>query len=313
VIIRAAPASPGLLAIETSGILFHQHRNHFSEFLPANGFRLHSLRVQPTCGKDTTSKCKREERQANMLSRLKRQPCFRLRLCLLAASGILIILLQSACFSKKAGIAIAPTATMRIAYLPFNVSEDKADFRWTAMAAPVLMKKASSKSREFEIIPLWESMPVAIQAAGQNRNLTPEAVESASTWLTARWTAIGEFTPTQNGVTMMIDFIPGKSNLIPFRYLRSGKIDWIESGAQEAIVQFRRYLMIPQLEPERGGSQDMLSLRNLAEVLDREYGWFVEAEPGKAQETVAALLKTDESLARFLFSPTLYPILAPTK
>jgi hypothetical protein len=248
-----------------------------------------------------------------MLSRFNKQSCLRLRLCLLAASGFLIIFFQLACFSKKASINIAPTSTMRVAYFPFNVPENKADFRWTAMAGPILMAEASSKTREFDIIPLWESMPVAIQAAGQNRSLTPETVESAATWLSARWAAFGELTPTQNGATMMIDFIPGKSNLIPFRYLKSGRMDWIESGVQEALYQFKRYLMIPQMEPEKGGKQEMLSLRNLAEVLDREYGWFVEADPGKAQETIAALMKTDERLARFLFSPTLYPMLAPTK
>jgi hypothetical protein len=244
-----------------------------------------------------------------MLNRLKKQYCYRFRVCLLAASAVLVIFFQSACFSKKASIDIAPTSTTRVAFFPFNISENKADFRWTAIAAPILLEKASLQTREFEIIPLWESMPVAIQAAGQNRILTPETVESASTWLTAKWAAFGELTPTQNGVTMMIDFMPGKSNLIPFRYLKSGKTDWMESGSQEAFDQFKRYLMIPQPEIEKGKKQEILSLRNLAEVLDREYGWFVEADPGKAQDTVTALMKTDERLARFLFSPTLYPIL----
>ena len=245
-----------------------------------------------------------------MLNRFKKQYCQRSGLCLLAASAALILFFQSACFSKKASIDLAPTSTTRVAFFPFNVSENKADFRWTAMAAPILMGKACSQAREFEIIPLWESMPVAIQAAGQNRSLTPETVESASTWLTAKWAAFGELTSTQNGVTMMIDFIPGKANLIPFRYLKSGKIDWIESGVQEAFEQFRRYLMIPQPELDKSRKQEMLSLSSLAEVLDREYGWFVVADPGKAQETVTALMKTDERLARFLFSPTLYPMLA---
>ena len=48
-------------------------------------------------------------------------------------------------------------------------------------------------------------------------------------------------------------------------------------------------------------------------ALDREYGWSAEAEPGKAQEIVASLVRSNEQLARALFSPTLYPSLAEKK
>jgi hypothetical protein len=57
----------------------------------------------------------------------------------------------------------------------------------------------------------------------------------------------------------------------------------------------------------------MTASRDLAEALDREYGWFVDAEPGKAQDVVAKLLLTDEHLAKSLFSPTLYPGLTEKK
>ena len=50
-----------------------------------------------------------------------------------------------------------------------------------------------------------------------------------------------------------------------------------------------------------------------AEALDREYGWFVDADPGKAQETVSELAHSDERLAQSLFSPALYPDLSPKK
>jgi hypothetical protein len=247
-----------------------------------------------------------------MLNRLNKQSRSRLGFCLLAISAVIIIFSQSAC-SKKASINVAPTTTTRLAFFPFNVPENSADLRWAAMAAPILMGKATAHVREFEIIPLWQSMPVAIQAAGQNRSLTTETVESASTWLTAQWSAFGDIASNQRGLSVMIDFIPSKSNQIAFRYIKSGKVDWMEAGVQEAFDQFKRYLMIPLPELERNNKQEMLPLRNLAEVLDREYGWSVEAEPGKAQETVTALMKTDERLARYLFSPTLYPILAQSK
>jgi hypothetical protein len=247
-----------------------------------------------------------------MLNRLNKQSGSRLGFCLLVISAVIIIFIQSAC-SKKASINVAPTTTTRLAFFPFNVPENSADLRWAAMAAPILMEQATAHAREFEIIPLWQSMPVAFQAAGQGRSLTTETVESASTWLTAQWAAFGEIAPNKGGVSVMIDFIPGKSSQIAFRYMKSGKVEWMEEGVQEAFQQFRRYLMIPMPELQKSNKQEMLSLRNLAEVLDREYGWLVEADPGKAQETVTALLKTDERLARYLFSPTLYPELAQSK
>jgi hypothetical protein len=53
----------------------------------------------------------------------------------------------------------------------------------------------------------------------------------------------------------------------------------------------------------------MISMKPLAEALDREYGWFVDAEPGKAQEIVADLALKDDRLARLLFNPSVYPVL----
>ena len=48
-------------------------------------------------------------------------------------------------------------------------------------------------------------------------------------------------------------------------------------------------------------------MKTVAEALDREYGWFVEAEPGKAQEIVEELMRRDGRLARLLFNPKIYP------
>jgi hypothetical protein len=233
---------------------------------------------------------------------------FKPRLWLILASGIMIALFQFA-YSMKDKVSLSPTATTRVAFLPFNVSENNKDLLWTAMAAPIAMAQASKKIKDFDVIPLWQTMPLAIQTAGNSRILTQESASSVASWLSAKWATYGEFRPAKNGVTMTIDFIPSKENMIPFRYFRTGKLGDLGSGAHEAFEQFIRYAMMGYLEPEKGKGKDFASLRSLAEALDREYGWTMEAEPGKAQEIVTSLIQTDEQLANYLFSPTLYPSL----
>jgi hypothetical protein len=235
---------------------------------------------------------------------------FKPRLWLILALGISIALFQFA-YSMRDKVSLSPTTTTRVAFLPFNVSENNKDLRWTAMAAPIVMAQASRKIKDFEVIPLWQTMPLALQTAGNSRILTQESAVSIASWLSARWAAYGEFRPAQNGATMVIDFIPSKENMIPFRYSRTGKLDGLGSGAHKAFEQFTRYIMTGyMLEPEKGKAKDFASLRSLAEALDREYGWTMEADPGKAQGIVADLIQTDEQLAHYLFSPTLYPALA---
>jgi hypothetical protein len=225
----------------------------------------------------------------------------------IAALAVFIAFFHLGC-ARKSNVNLESPINIKIAFMPFNVPENNKDLRWTAMAAPILMAKVSKQSQDFELIPFWQSMPVAIQKAGRSRSFTPDAVAEASVWLSAKWTSYGEFTPTKTGVSMMIDFIPNKDNITPFRYIRSGRMDWIESGVHQAFEQFLRYLSGHPLEPERG-LKDLSVYRNLAEALDREYGWFVDAEPGKSKEAVDNLVQTDPQLARFLFSPTMYPAL----
>ena len=81
----------------------------------------------------------------------------------------------------------------------------------------------------------------------------------------------------------------------------------------DAFNQFLRYLTAKPFDPREAKFQTMTAMKSLAEALDREYGWFVEANPGKAQVVVAKLASSDEWLARFLFNPSLYPVLAQTK
>jgi hypothetical protein len=226
----------------------------------------------------------------------------------IAASAVLIAFFHFGC-AKKSKVNLESTTNIKIALMPFNVPENNKDLRWTAMIGPILMAKVSRQAQSFELIPFWQSMPVAIEKAGRSRSLTPDAVAEASVWLSTRWTAYGAFAPTKNGVSMMIDFMPNKDNILAFRYMKSGRLDWLESGVHQAFEQFLRYLSGRPLEPERG-LKDLTVYRNLAEALDREYGWFVDAEPGKSKEAVANLIQTDPQLARFLFSPTFYPALS---
>jgi hypothetical protein len=254
-----------------------------------------------------------------MLNRLKKQNCefnvgrfsaLRSGLRLFAALAVIIAFSQFACFLKKGNVNVAEAPSLRLALLPFN-APDTNEFRWTAMAGPIVMAKMGSQIQGLELIPLWQTMPVAIQTAGNSRVFTPDSLISYATWLSAKWAVYGVFEPTKTGISMTVNFVPSKENAIPFMYIKKGSMDWVDVGAHEAYVQFLRYLIAGPVEPNKSKGEGLAPLRSLAEALDREYGWTREAEPGKAQEIVSSLLKTDDKLARFLFSPTLYPALAP--
>jgi len=253
-----------------------------------------------------------------MLNRLKK-PCYcrmqvnaLLGLCLLAASAVLLLLFQSAC-SKKSKAPVAITSPIRIVLFPFNVPAANKDLQWTAFAAPVLMAKASEQAQDLALVPLWETMPTAIESAGASRSFTQESAASLANWLTAKWSIMGEISPTKTGVSLTIDFIPAKSNQVPFRYMKVGRVDSLGNNFRDAIRQFLHYLAARPLGPAKRDEQSMTSVKPLAEALDREYGWFVDASPGKAQETVTELTRTDDRLARFLFNPSVYPVLAQGK
>jgi hypothetical protein len=227
----------------------------------------------------------------------------------------LILLSQSGCFflKKKAKPEAVAGAPVRLVILPFNVASGEKDLRWLSMAAPILMAKTGENAKGLEIIPIWQTMPTAINVAGTSRAFTEESTATVANWMTAKWAVLGELTPTKNGISMTVDFIPAKANLVPFRYLQAGKLDSVGEGFYEAYIQFLRYLVSRPFEQPKDRGMTFTSVKDLAEILDREYGWSVEADPGKAQQAVSNLLNSDEKLARALFSPTLYPSLAVTE
>ena len=175
------------------------------------------------------------------------------------------------------------------------------------------MAKTAEQAKNLEVIPIWETMPIALNNAGATRTITADSAANIANWLSAKWSVMGELIPGKNEATIIVDFIPSSSSLIPFRYQKTGKLDSFGTGFCDAYNQFLRYLAAKPFEPKRDNSANMGSVKSVAEALDREYGWFVEAEPGKAQEVVNGMVHSDELLARSLFSPALYPALAPTK
>jgi len=231
---------------------------------------------------------------------------------LLVALALIAMLTQSAC-TKKNKVALAPVTGIKMALLPFNIPAGNQELRWAALAAPVMLAKVSEYARDLEVIPLWQSMPITLEAAGASRSLTPDSAAYIASWLAAKWTAMGDIAPGKSGVSMMIDFIPDRTTQIPFRFQKSGNIDDVASRIPLAYNQFFYYLGARRLNPIDKKLPSLTSMKNIAEALDREYGWFVEANPGKADPVVAALAATDVRLARLLFNPELYPVLAQTK
>jgi hypothetical protein len=230
-------------------------------------------------------------------------------LLVIAAAALLISACQSACSKKSKATAVAPS-DVRTIILPMNVPAGVQDLRWTAMAGPILMGIIVERARDLQVVPLWESMPTAIEAAGVGRSFTPDTAAAAAGWLSAKWAVMGDISTTKTGVHMVLDFIPAKTGTVPFRYTKSGSIDDAGARISDGFVQFAYYLTIRPLEPPKKKLPAMTSLKKLAEALDREYGWFVEAGPGKAQAVVSELAGSDPQLARFLFNPGLYSTLA---
>jgi hypothetical protein len=237
------------------------------------------------------------------------------RLGLVAVLLVIVssVLSQPACFTKRVAPEAMAGVPTRLALLPFNVPSGNKDLQWMALAAPILMAEEGEKAEGLEIIPLWETMPVALNIAGASRSFTQDSAATVASWLTAKWSTLGEISPTKTGISMIVDFIPARSNQVPFRYSKSGKPDTVGAGFEDAYRQFLRYLVAKPFPRTRTEELTMTKAKDLAEALDREYGWFVDAEPGKAQEAVSRLMNSDEHLAKSLFSPTLYPELAGKK
>jgi cell division protein FtsN len=226
-----------------------------------------------------------------------------------------LLLIQPACLFRKhtrATVPQAPAAAIRIALLPFNIPSENSDLRWVSFVAPLVMAKSIENSPAFEVVPLWQSYPVALESLGSGRNITPEVAAYVASRVGAKWATAGELTPAKGGVWMRVDFIPAKTNLVPYRFERETHLDGMAANFYEAFSQFGRYLVLRPLAKFEGRGPSTESMRPLAEALDREYGWYTAADPGKSENLVAGLQRTDSQLAKLLFNPSLYSSLGTT-
>ncbi len=222
-----------------------------------------------------------------------------------------IMVLQPACLFRgrsKAKAPPAPAPAVRIALLPFNIPAENTNLRWISLAAPLVMAKTIENSPSFDVVPVWQAYPVAIESLGAGRSMTPEIAAYVADRVGAKWATNGELAPAKDGVWMRVDFIPAKSTLVPYRYEKTLRLDAMGLNAHAALSQFANYLVLRPLPKPTGKTVGASAMRELAEALDREYGWFVNAEPGKSEKLASSLAKTDTQLARLLFDPILYPV-----
>jgi cell division protein FtsN len=237
-----------------------------------------------------------------------------------ARAGVLAILLWSLIFQPgcmlrkpKAATPRALPSPVRLVLLPSNIPEQDSEQRWLAMTAVALMGQISSTTPDLEVVPVWEAMPIVIEVAGAARTLDAEMASFIATRLGAKWAAQGDLSSKEESFSLMVDFIPAKANLIPFRFGKQGQVAQLKEGFTEAFRQFLRYLSLRPLPNAEADKTDVAAVREIAEALDREYGWFREAEPGKAENIVKDLFSKNARLAQLLFNPALYGGASPSR
>jgi len=234
-------------------------------------------------------------------------------LLMLAVVAVSAAATQTSCL-KKAKVAIEDQGPVRTVVLPFMFSQasagDAKELQWTAMAAPALLIKASRRLPDMEVVPLWETMPVAISAAGAARSFTDDNAAAIANWISAQWAVVGEIRKAKsNSYTMVVDFIPINSAKVPFRHIKTRRMENFGTTFYTGLRQWLGYATakpIPLLTVREPGLQKM---QPLGEALDKEYGWLATAEPGAAQAIVDELAREDDEWAKLIFSPTMYPSL----
>lgn len=228
-------------------------------------------------------------------------------LLILAAATLLLSLGQAGC-ARKTRVPVADAGPMRIVVLPFSVPEDDPELRWAAMAAPMLLARTGMHYPDFVVIPLWESMPTAIASAGAARSFNDESAAAAANWLGAKWAVMGAITRRKGSAySLVVDFIPAKSSDVPYRYIKTRRMESMGTAFLASIRQFLRFSTGRILPLPRVKVPGLDRMRPAGEALDREYGWFVEAGPGTAGAIVNDMAPAEKELARLLFNPALYP------
>jgi hypothetical protein len=224
---------------------------------------------------------------------------------------VLSLLFAPAClFRKKKAPEVSkyPAAPIRCAPLPFNIPPDHSDLRWVSFGAPTVMARLLEEAPDLEAVALWESIPVALESVGETRTITPENAAYLATRLTARWAIQGELLPARRGMRLRIDFVPARASQVAYRYEGPFSPESMVQRMREALQQFLEYLIVRPL-PRKTQEGGLGELKQIAQALEQEYGWYGTANPGKAEKVVAQLAASHMGLARILFNPTLYAIL----
>lgn len=228
--------------------------------------------------------------------------------------AVLLVTLTSgapSCLFKKKPAApeVVPQGPVRLVFLPANIAADSAEMRWLSLAVPVLMGKLATVSTDLDPVPLWQSMPIAVENAGAARVINPELASYVASRMGARWAATGDLAPAKNGFTLIIDFIPVNTASYAYRYQKAVSTSSLESNVRQAMDEFIRYRVPkPAVSKESKATMDTGLLQQIAETVDSDYGWFVPAAPGKGDGIAAAVSRSDSKFARLIFSPTLYPV-----
>jgi hypothetical protein len=231
------------------------------------------------------------------------------------ALALVVLLVQPGCLfrifhKKKPPAAPAIPAPVRVALLPLNIPQGDTELTWFSFATTAVIADVALAAPDVELVPIWESIPAALQSLGNSRTVTTDIAELVATRLSARWATEGDIIKSAKGLTVRVDFIPSRPNLVPFRYEKAFEPEELPDRFQEAMDQFLRYLIVRPLDLEKLEPMDPKMLREIAGALDAEYGWFGPAKPGSSGKVVEELARTRPALAKLLFSPTLYPILA---
>ena len=221
------------------------------------------------------------------------------------------MLILPGCLFRRNKVPDATTfpAPARLVFLPMNVPQANEDLHWISIATTVISANAALAAPDLGPVPLWESLPTALQSLENSRTVTPDIAELVAGRLSARWATQGEVSTAGNAFQLRLDFIPSRPTLVPFRYEKGVSAETMQPRIQEAFEQFLRYLIVRPMAERGVMPLDLNKLKEIAQAIDVEYGWFVSAKPGAAGKTVEDLAKTNLALAKLLFSPTLYPIL----
>ncbi|HSW38906.1 MAG TPA: hypothetical protein VLL97_05380, partial [Acidobacteriota bacterium] len=67
--------------------------------------------------------------------------------------ALMVLLFSLTGCSRRSRVPLIYAGPAKVVVLPFNVPADNKEFRWTALAAPILMARISEQVPDIEIVP----------------------------------------------------------------------------------------------------------------------------------------------------------------